>query len=144
LILNEGTVLIGGAEINIDVPNLFSVEGEELRVPEFLAVVEDTFVSNERFVALLENSLNDARPDVLAVEPASFEIGSLINFVVIWARESEIIGKQLFDNFAIFRFERSETGTDVRLTFGGHLEISFPFHGGRAGLRMGHTPELVV
>ena len=122
LALDEGAIVVSSAEIYIDATDPVAIKREELRVAEFRAFIGEASVSDERLVSLLENPLNEVRQDALAVGPAPFEIGGLVDLVVIRARECEILGQQPLDNVSIFRFVGSKTSAnDVRFASGRHL-----------------------
>jgi hypothetical protein len=81
--LHERAVVVAGAEIDLDLPDLISGEPEEFRVAEFVPVIGDALIEHERFAPLLEDLLKQMGPYALAVRPAPFEIDRLADRIVV-------------------------------------------------------------
>src|SRR5262249_19704684 len=94
-------------KIDLDFDDLSITHGNDLGVPERVALVAVTFVSDEHAVAI-GNDINKIESlDPFAVRPATGKIGGPIDPVVERTREAEVLGDQSFNRRAIFRHVRS-------------------------------------
>jgi len=76
---------------------------EKLRVPEILAAFGYATIGHKRLIAVDEDLFEFVALDPVPVAPAALEIGRLVDLVVIWAREVEIVGECILDDPAIVR-----------------------------------------
>ena len=93
---DEGAVLIGGAEIDVDTADLVSVEDEELGISEVLAAFGDAVVGHKGLVTFDEDLFEFMPLDPFGVAPAADEIGRLVDPVIIGAGETEILRQRIF------------------------------------------------
>jgi hypothetical protein len=91
-------------KVNLNRFDLISFDPEKFHAAEFAVVVSRAFVTNESFVALFKKPLNLKGSDILAVRPASVEIGGLIDVIVERTGESEIVAQNFFYRLPIFCF----------------------------------------
>ena len=90
-LFDEHTVLVGGAEIDVDPADFVTREGKEFGVAEALATSRHAFVSHKSLIALDEDFFELMALDPVAVLPTALKIGRLVDLVVIRAREGEIV-----------------------------------------------------
>src|SRR6266404_3911983 len=126
VLLDKSTVLIGGAEINIDAFDLVTFEAEELGIPEVLSTLGHAFVGHKGLIAFDEDSFELMPFDPVGIAPAAYEISGLVDLVVIWAREPEIVSERDFDGLAVVRQVGGKDGADdLRSVAIGHRAFSY-------------------
>src|SRR3982074_414104 len=101
--LIKNAVLIGGAEINIDAFDLVTFEAEELGIAEVLSTLGCAFVGHKSLIAFDEDSFGLMPLDPVGIAPAAYEIGGLVDLVVIWAGEPEIVSERVLNSLAAVR-----------------------------------------
>src|SRR6266576_7207823 len=99
-LLDERAIFVRRAEIDIDAFDPVTIEGEKLRVPEILAAFGYAPIGHKGLIAVDEDLLEFVALDPVAVAPAALAIGRLVDLVVIWAREMEIVRKRILADFA--------------------------------------------
>src|SRR3979411_3286525 len=87
VLLDKNAVLIGGAEINIDAFDLVAFEAEELGIAEVLSTRGQAVVSHKSLSAVDEDFVELRLFDPGGVAPAAYEIGGLVDLIVIRAGE---------------------------------------------------------
>jgi hypothetical protein len=102
-LLHERAILVTGAEIDIDTPDLVTLEGEELGVAKALAALGHTPVGHKGPFSFVKDSFQFLPLDPVADAPAPREIGRLVDLVIIGTGEAEIPGKRILDSRAVVR-----------------------------------------
>src|ERR1700680_5340656 len=124
---DENTVLVGGAEIDIDTFDLVASEAEELGVSETPAVLGEAFVGHKGLIASDKDFFELVPFDPVGDAPAAHEIGRLVDLVVIGAGETEIVSEGVFDGLAVVRQISSEdSADDRRFVLRGHVDLLTP------------------
>jgi hypothetical protein len=98
---NERAVVVGSAKIDVDALHLVAIEDEKLGIAESLAALGDATIGHEGLVAFEENPLQYVPFDPVAVFPAAFEIGRLVDRIVVGTGEAEIVAERVLDELAI-------------------------------------------
>src|SRR6266498_2628165 len=98
---DERAVLVSRAKIDVDALHLVALEGEELSIAKRPAAFGDATVGDKGFIALDENPLQLVPFDPVAVLPAAFEIGPLVDVIVVGAGEAKILAERVLDERAI-------------------------------------------
>src|ERR1700738_131063 len=122
---DEDTILIAGAEIDVDAFNLVAFKAEKLGIAELLSASSQTFVSHKGLVAFDEDFFELVPLDPARIAPAAFEINGLVDLVVKRAGEAEIFGERVFDGLAVVRQIGGKEGADdLRAIANGHRASS--------------------
>ena len=98
---DERTVVVGRSEIDVDALHLVAIEDEKLGIAESLSALGDATIGHEGLVALDENPLQFVPFDPVAVLPAAFEIGRLVDRIIVGTGEAEIAAERVLDELAI-------------------------------------------
>src|SRR5260370_37868583 len=83
LLFHERPIPVRGAEIDIDAFDLVAFEGEELGIPEILSTFGQAFVGHKGLIAFDKDLFEFMPFDPVGVAPATYEIGGLVDLVVI-------------------------------------------------------------
>src|SRR3982074_895963 len=128
--LIKSAVLIGGAEINIDAFDLVAFEAEELGIAEVLSTLGYAFVGHKGLIAFDEDSFELMLFDPVGVAPAAYEIGGLVDLIVIRAGEPKIVSERVFNSLAVVGQVGGKDGADVFHSVAiGHRAFSYYFAG---------------
>ena len=100
-LFDERAVVVSRAEIDVDALHLVAIEDEELGIAKSPAAFGDATIGDKGFIAFDENPLQLMPLDPVAVLPAAFEIGRLVDVIVVGAGEAKIVAERVLDELAI-------------------------------------------
>src|SRR5438105_5244752 len=100
-LFDERAIVVSRAEIDVDALHLVVLEDEEFGIAKRPAAPGDATIGDESFIAFDENPLQLVPFDPVATLPAAFEIGRLVESIVVGAGEAEIVAERVLDEPAI-------------------------------------------
>src|SRR5580765_7980369 len=98
------------AEVNLDVYDLRESSGDDLRVPELIAVRGATLVGDKYIVSVGRHTDESESGNPLAVRPTARKVRRSVDVVVERAGEVEVSSNQRFNRYAILLYIRLIAG----------------------------------
>src|SRR6266849_9758691 len=119
---DEGAVLTGGAEIDIDAFDLVALEAEEFGIAKILAAFGHTSIGHNGLITFDENSFELMPFNPVGDPPAAHKISGLVDLVVIRAGEMEVVSERVFNGLTVIRQISCEQSADgLRLALRMHV-----------------------